>query len=145
VTGTLTAQRKHGGARLLAVALAIFAALMLSGCIGNDTYDNNPKPPAVLNLTIVIGEDDIAVSPNPFGAGPTRFLMTNQTGTNQEVTISTERLERKVNVGKGQTVNFKITLLPGELSIDTSNSAAGTFTTEVGPKRESAQQDLDQP
>ncbi|MGH2906526.1 MAG: hypothetical protein ACRDKI_07120 [Solirubrobacterales bacterium] len=144
MTGTL---RQSGRPlwRTLAIALAVAASLALSACAGNESYPNDPKPPAVLTVTTVVGEDEISASPNPFGAGPTRFIITNQTGTKQIITISTDQFDRKVLVDKQQTVNFKQTVQPGFLSIDTSNSAADALEITVGPKRPSAQQDLDQP
>lgn len=121
------------------------AVIVLAGCGGNETYPNYPKPPAVLTISTFVGEEEITASPNPFGAGPARFIITNQTGTPQIVTLSTERFDRKVRIGSRQTVNFKQTVEPGDLTIDTSNSAASPLVIEVGPKRPSAQQDLNQP
>ncbi|MGK2878622.1 MAG: hypothetical protein ACSLFF_08640 [Solirubrobacterales bacterium] len=130
----------------IAGAIVVLATVLaVSGCAGNESYPNNPKPPANLNVSVFVGEDQIALSPNPFGAGPTRFVITNQTGTNQKVLISTEQFDREVEVGVGQTVNFKQTVEPGDLSISTDNSAADSAELVVGPKRPSAQQDLNQP
>ncbi len=124
---------------------ALLAAAMLSGCAGNESYPNIPKPPPTLTISVYIGEDDIALSPNPFGAGPARFIITNQTGTKQNVLISTEQFDRETAVGKGQTANFKQTVEPGELTISADNTAADSVTLEVGPTRKSAQDDLNQP
>jgi hypothetical protein len=121
------------------------AAALVSGCVGNESYPNNPKPPAVLNITVFVGEADIAVSPEPFGAGPARFIITNQTGTNQKVLLSTDQFDRETLVGKGQTVNFKQTVEPGDLTISSSNTAADAKTVEVGPQRPTSQHDLNQP
>jgi hypothetical protein len=133
----------RAGTGLLLVAL--LCALAISGCAGNESYPNHPKPPANLTVSVFVGEDHIALSPNPFGAGPTRFVITNQTGVLQKVLFSNEQIDREVPVGSGQTFNFKQTIEPGELEISTSNSAADSVTTTVGPKRISAQQDLNQP
>jgi hypothetical protein len=130
--------------RFALVALVVLA-LMVSGCSDTDSYENNPKPPAVLTVSVIVGEDDIALSPRPFGAGPTRFIVTNQTGTQQVVTFASDRDEQKVPVGKGQTANFKMTTEPGFFGISASNTAADGVEVEVGPKRPSAQQDLNQP
>lgn len=135
-----------GRFRALAVGLcAVLAALFIAGCVGNESYPNKPKPPAPLTVSVFIGEDDIAISPQPFGAGPTRFIITNQTGTNQNVLISTDQFDRETKVGEGQTVNFKQTVQPGELSISADNTAADSATIKVGPTRPTAQQDLNQP
>lgn len=127
---------------LVLAAIAMIAAM--SGC-GTDSYANNPKPPATRTVSISIGEDALAMSPNPFGAGPTRFIVTNQTGADQIVTFSSDRIERKVPVGESQTANFKMTTEPGYFSVDASNTAANSLEITVGPTRPSAQQDMNQP
>lgn len=130
--------------RIALPTLAVLA-LVVSGCGEVESYPNDPKPPATLTVSVLIGEDDIAVSPKPFGAGPTRFIVTNQTGTSQNVTFASDRIERKVPVGKGQTANFKLTTEPGFFTIYADNTAADAVEFEVGEERPSAQQDLGQP
>jgi hypothetical protein len=125
--------------------VVVLSALLLSGCLGNESYKNDPKPPATLTVSVFVGEDNIALSPNPFGAGPARFIVTNQTGVKQNVLFSNEQIDREVAVGSGQTVNFKQTVEEGDLSISTSNSAADSLIVPVGAERESAQQNLDKP
>lgn len=129
----------------MCAACVLLVATLASGCAGNESYPNNPKPPATLTVSVFIGEDDIAVSPEPFGAGPTRFIITNQTGTKQKVLLSTDQFDRETLVGNGQTANFKQTVQPGILSISADNTAADAKQIKVGPERESAQQDLNQP
>ena len=119
--------------------------LAASGCAGNESYPNNPKPPATMTVSVFVGQDDIAMSPNPFGAGPTRFIITNQTGTKQIVDLESDEISRKVAIGSGQTTNFKQTTQPGAMSISASNTAANSLDFTVGAKRETAQQDLNQP
>lgn len=117
----------------------------MSACSSNESYKNIDKPPAVLTITVILSEDAIEASPNPFGAGPARFLLINQTGKKQIVTLSTDTIERKTTVDQNQTANFKQTVEPGFLGISASDSAADTLEINVGPERETAQQDLDQP
>lgn len=129
-----------------AVCVAIFAfGVAVSGCAGNESYNNDPKPPATRTVSVVIGEDDISASPNNFGAGPTRFITVNTTGVLQEVTYASDRTERTVRVDAKQTANFKMNTEPGFFTIDASDTAADTLEIEVGPKRPTAQQDLNQP
>jgi hypothetical protein len=143
--GNRTSQDAAGAAARVLLLIAAIALLAgLSGC-GTESYANNPKAPAVRTVAVFVGEDEIAMSPNPFDAGPTRFVVTNQTGTRQNVTFSSDRIERKVPVGSGQTENFKMTTEPGYFSIDADNTAANSLEIRVGPTRPSAQQDLNQP
>lgn len=129
------------------IALTALAglALVVAGCGEVESYPNNPRPPATLTVSVLIGEDDIAVSPMPFGAGPTRFIVVNQTGTNQNVTFESDRNARTVPVGKGQTANFKLTTEPGFFTIYSDNTAADAVEFDIGEERPSAQQDLGQP
>lgn len=124
--------------------MLLFAAVSLAGCV-EEEYANKPRPPAVKTLSVFVGEDQIAYSPKQFGAGPTRFIITNQTGVSQKITVSTDRLERDVSIQPQQTAEFKMTIEPGYLSIDADKSAADGAELEIGPERPSAQNDLDQP
>lgn len=135
----------RGTARAFICALGLLLALAVTGCAGNESYPNLKRPPAPLTVSVFIGEDQIAISPRPFGAGPARFIIVNQTATKQNVLISTDEFDRETPVGQGQTVNFKQTVKPGELSISADNTAADSQTIEVGPERPSAQHDLNLP
>lgn len=123
---------------------AATAVLALSAC-GADSYPNDDKPPAVLTVSVLVGEQEIVVSPDEFGAGPTRFVVTNQTGTGQRFTVSGERVEKSAAIDPQQTADFKLVTDPGPLTLDADNSAADAIELTVGPDRPTAQQDLDQP
>ncbi|MFY9488780.1 MAG: hypothetical protein WAP35_08835 [Solirubrobacterales bacterium] len=131
-------------ARTFVAAVLLALALVASGCT-DDSYNNDPKPPAVLTVSVTINEDETVVNPTRFGAGPIRLIITNQTGTKQQVTLSTDQLERTVSVDVSQTATFKETVESGLLTIDADNAVGEAFEVMVGPERESAQQDLDQP
>lgn len=137
--------KKTAGGKLAAVVVATAVSVVLSGCATSESYNNDPKPPATRTVSVIVGEDAIAASPNPWGGGPTRFIVTNQTGVRQIVTFSSDRVEREVPVDAKQTANFKMTTEPGFFTIDASSTAANTLEVEVGPKRPTAQQDLNQP
>lgn len=139
------AARAGRRAKVLAtLILGAVAALAIAGC-GADDYANNPRPPAVIGVSVFVGEDRLAYSPRDFGAGPTQFIIVNQTGADQTVTISSDRDEREVEVESQQTVKQKMTVEPGFLMVEADNSAGDPLEIEVGPERESAQQDLNQP
>lgn len=137
--------KKTTGGRLAVVFAITAISVVLSGCASSESYNNDPKPPATRTVTVIVGEDEISASPNPWGAGPTRFIVTNQTGVRQVVMFSSDRVDREVSVDAKQSANFKMTTEPGFFSIDASDSAANTLEVEVGPKRPTAQQDLNQP
>jgi hypothetical protein len=131
--------------RAAAVAVAaVIAAAVFAGC-GTESYPNDPRPPAILTVSVLIGEQEIVASPKDFGAGPTRFVVTNQTGTRQVLTVSSDRIDRDAAIDPQQTADFKVDTEPGTVTLDTDKSAADPVEITVGPKRASAQQDLDQP
>jgi hypothetical protein len=131
-------------ARAVASVLAAAVLAALSGC-GTESYPNNPRPPAVKTVSVLISEKEIVISPKDFGAGPTRFIVANQTGAKQGFVVSSDRSERTVPIDKFQTANFKVDTEPGVLVLDADNAAVDALEINVGPMRPSAQQDLDQP
>src|SRR2546421_10739872 len=66
-----------------------FAAVLLvmSGCGGGTKFANKPRPASPVNLTVYINDSRGSVSPNTVGAGEVVFIVTNQAGTAQSVTI----------------------------------------------------------
>lgn len=138
----LTAAALH--VRVATGVLLAVLAVLVAGC-GAESYENNPRPPVTLSLSVFVGEDEIAYSPRTFGAGPVRFIATNQTGAQQLVTFATDRDERRLEIPPHQTAKVEMDVEPGILSIDADRSAADPVEIEVGPRRPSAQQTLDQP
>jgi hypothetical protein len=60
--------------------------LALAGC-GEDDFENEPRPPVPKQLTGVITEDKVTVSPNELGAGPVVITVSNQTDASHTVTL----------------------------------------------------------
>ncbi|MBI4897045.1 MAG: hypothetical protein HY827_01590 [Actinobacteria bacterium] len=138
----ITPRVSFAGALAFVALLAVSA--IATGC-GNESYPNKPRPPVTLTVSVFVGEDQIAYSPRPFGAGPVRFVTTNQTGVTQKVTYSTDRDERYLTIAPHQTAMREMVLEPGYLSIDADKSAADSLEITVGETRPSAQHELDQP
>lgn len=130
--------------RATALAATLLAVAVLAGC-GGDGYANKPKPPITMTISALVGEDQIAFSPTKFGAGPVRFIITNQTGADQKVTISTDRDEQSLTIAPHQTAEREMVLSPGYLSLDADKTTADPVEVTVGPERPSAQQQLDEP
>lgn len=131
--------------RICALCLLAAVAVIASGCETQEEYKNELKPPAVLTLSTQITNTEIAVSPRSIGAGPTRFVIGNSSDANQLVTVEGERVSRQVKLGPGESTLFKATTYPGPLEIDADHTTADAVEVTVGPERESAQNDLNQP
>jgi hypothetical protein len=67
---------------LLAMGGSIFA-----GCGGEEDFANDPRPAAPVQLTGVITEKGVTVSPDRVGAGPIILLISNQTDEARTVTL----------------------------------------------------------
>jgi hypothetical protein len=130
-----------GATALVALLLALLA---FAGC-GTGSYANKPKPPITMTISVFVGENEIAFAPKKFGAGPVRFIITNQTGANQKITISTDRDAQTLTIVPHQTAEREMVLQPGNLSLDADKTTANPVQVTVGPERPSAQQELDQP
>ena len=76
---------------LLATGGSIFA-----GCGGEEDFANDPRPAAPIQLTGVITDKGVTVSPDRVGAGPIILLISNQTDEARTVTLdgggTTERV-----------------------------------------------------
>ena len=74
--------------RIRAGALPAFcaAALALAGC-GEDDFENEPRPPVPVQLTGVITQEKVTVSPNELGAGPVVITVSNQTKASHTLTL----------------------------------------------------------
>src|SRR5947207_3848161 len=83
--------------RIRAAALLSGAALAvasLAGCGGSD-FKNKLRPPVPIQLTAVVTDKDITVSPSKFGAGPITLIISNQTQQSHSVTLEPAPLNKK--------------------------------------------------
>jgi hypothetical protein len=134
---------------LAAAALACGAA----GCGGgDDDYANRPRPATPINVTAAISDKKVSVSPETFGAGPIVMIVSNQTKSQQTVTIETEELggsqpglRRSAPVGPNGTATLKVDVREGTYAVTTRGRGIAPANVEVGKPRKSAQDELLQP
>ena len=125
-------------------ALLATAGAMVSGCGGSDKFKNEPRPPAPVQLTGVITERGVTVSPDRVGAGPIILLISNQ--TEQAHTITLEGGDTQDTVGPVNpldTAKLQQTVVEGDYEVKAGSPKAtarelDAATLRVGRPRQSS-------
>ncbi len=132
----------------MATFAAVAAAAIAAGC-GEDDFENEPRPPVTLELTGVIQEDKLNVSPSRnLGAGPFRILISNQTDAEHTVTLEGGSIQERVGpVAPDDTVEIQRTLAPGSYEVRAGSARAvrreiQPATLDIGEQRRSSNNDL---
>jgi hypothetical protein len=132
-------------------ALLAMAAMTAAGCGGGGKFQNKPRPPAPVQLTGVITEKGVTVSPNRVGAGPVILLISNQTQQAHTITLDGGSTRDTVGpINPLDTAKVQQTLQQGDYQVKAGSSKAlakqlkpGTLT--VGPERKSSSNQVDLP
>lgn len=136
--------------RSFAAAAVAAASLVVAGCGSDSDYKNENRPPSPILITGLIGPKSVSISPAEFGAGPIEIVLTNQTDAAQQVTIETAGRSAGIRQSTGpinpsETARLKVDVDPGEYEVAVAGDDIEPATLDVGPPRESAQNDLLQP
>ena len=143
------------GVRLVAsLALGVVGAF-LAGCGGED-FENKPRPPVSIELTGVIQEKGVTISPDRVGAGPIEITISNQTKAAHTLTLDGEpaggnRVRERVGpVNPLDTASIQKTLRPGTYEVRAGSERAvpreiPPATLRVGRKRPDSNSELLQP
>jgi hypothetical protein len=130
------------------LAFAVLAGgLLITGCGNREKdYANDPRPPSPLNVAAYISSDRVSVSPSTFGAGPIVVIVTNQSGVSQEVTLTGDEVTQSTGpINPGDTGQMKVFAREGTYTLLVSAGGVRSATVNVGPERESAQNQVLQP
>jgi hypothetical protein len=126
------------------------AALALAGC-GEDDFENEPRPPVPIQLTGVITEEKVTVSPNDVGAGPIVLTVSNQTDASHTVTLESSddgTIREQVGpINPLDTATLQRTLEPGTYTVTAGSEAAvpqriTPATLTIGEDRKSGSDEL---
>jgi hypothetical protein len=121
------------GTRARGIAGLAAAALIGAGC-GEDDFKNEPRPPVPIELTGVIQDDSVTVSPSRIGAGPILITISNQTDDPHTVTLEGESVTRREGpVDPGDTATIQKTLAPGSYEVRAGSERA--VAKEIAPAR----------
>jgi hypothetical protein len=128
----MRATRKTRSARGAAAVLTAGAlAVAASGCGGKD-FENKPRPAVPVDLTGVIQQNKVTVSPNRVGAGPIIITISNQTKDAHTVTLEGERVKERVGpINPLDTATIQQTLMPGDYEVRAGSSVA--VPKEIAP------------
>lgn len=114
-----------------AFALLATAGMSAAGCGGGTHFKNHPRAPAPVQLTGVIRDNRLTVSPNRVGAGPIILLVSNQTQDAHTVVVSGGGGDEDTIVGP---VN------PLDVAKIQQDFKEGTYTVKAGSKAAVAHQ-----
>src|SRR5256884_9537723 len=144
--------RERTSRRVLAPVCFVVAAVVV-GWGGGSTYKNAQRPPAPLNITASVSSGGVAVWPSSFGAGPIVLIGTNQPGASQEITFESNELgaskpgvtQTTEPINPRGTGQLKVDVSEGRYRVRTGNADISPAEVNVGPKRQSAQNQVLQP
>jgi hypothetical protein len=112
--------------RALTVAVTSIAII---GCGGGKDFENNPRPPVPLQLTGVITEKSVTVSPRKVGAGPVVITVSNQTGDSHTLTLDGQGIQERVGpINPLDTAQLQKTLKPGTYQVKAGSEKAAEST-----------------
>ena len=133
--------------------LAAGATCALAGCgASGDDYANKPRPASPVNVTAAIDDKEISISPKQVGAGPVVIIVSNQTTSEQTLTLQTEELggtqpgikQSTDPIAPRDTGTLKADMRKGSYALSVRNGPSPA-SFEVGPPRKSAQDTLLEP
>jgi hypothetical protein len=131
-------------------ALATFAAaaVLAAGC-GDEDFENGPRAPVRMDLSAVITDKDVTVSPSRnLGAGPFAIVVSNQTDDPHTVTLEGETvIDRAGSVEPGDTITIQRTLEPGSYELKAGSEQAvrreiEAAVIDIGAERADSNSDL---
>jgi hypothetical protein len=131
----------------LRCALLLLAVAGAAGCGDDEERVNGERPAATINVTAAIAGGEIHVSPRRFGAGPIRLIVSNQTRSEQEVTLATGGNASGVTrtstpIRPAGTGTLQMDVPEGDYELRTVDGDIAPTALTVGAPRPSAQDQL---
>lgn len=99
--------------RLILSFGALAAALSLASC-GEDDFANDPRPSAPIQLSALISDDKVAVSPKEVGAGIASITISNQSEDPAALVLEGPSDESSNEILPNNVAEIKVVLDEGE-------------------------------
>jgi hypothetical protein len=140
----------RGVRRVNGVAAVLVMAAVVGACGSEPDYANKPRPPSPITVTAAIDKARVRVSQPEFGGGPVVFLISNQSGADQKVTLESDELgaahggiKRSTgSIAPRATGQLKVDAAEGSYTLSASGGNVAPATITVGQQRRSSQNDL---
>ena len=98
--------------------------MFLAGCGGED-FKNEARAPIRLELSGVIQNDEVTVSPSKIGAGPVAITISNQTDVPHSITLEgSSTIDRAGPIEPNDTATIQKTLEPGSYEVKAGSEKA---------------------
>jgi hypothetical protein len=121
---------------------ALCASVLLAAC-GDEDFKNEPRPPSPIELSALINDKEVVVSPSDVGAGLVSITVSNQSGDPATLTLSGPNDIASNQILPGNTAQLKGELKEGDYEVSAGgDSTAQDDTLTVGSERPSSQNDL---
>ena len=141
--------QKTGASRAAAAFLcAGVSVLPVVGCGGGEDFKNRPRAPVPIELTGVIQEDKVTVSPKKVGGGPVIITISNQTKDAHTITLEGESIRERVGpVNPLDTATLQKTLAQGSYEVRAGSDKAvaqeiAPATLTIGKPRKNSSDEL---
>jgi hypothetical protein len=132
------------------IVLAVLLPALAAGCGDESTHANDDRPASAINVTASIVDGELNVAPRRFGAGPVRFLVTNQGTEAVRLTFETSgsaagRTARSPSIAPDSVATLQADPEQGEYELRASDRRIEPVAITVGAPRASGQDELLQP
>jgi hypothetical protein len=118
--------------RIRAVSILFAGTMLVAGCGGGSHFKNETRPPVPVQLTGVVNDREVQISPSKVGAGPVIITVSNQTTAAHTLTLegndSTDTVGPVNPMGTGK---LQQTLKPGTYTLKAGSQQASA--TEIMP------------
>ncbi|MGI8802881.1 MAG: hypothetical protein ACR2KV_12005 [Solirubrobacteraceae bacterium] len=121
-------------------------AVVAAGCGGGAKYANAPAPAPPIVVAAAITDGGVNISPDHFGAGTVQLVVTNLTGSSQQLILQSSGgggfLQQTAPINPKDTAQLKAELGTGRYTVKTSGAGVKSAVLAVGAPRPSSRNQL---